>query len=234
MREAGLKCISLSGIPRVFYLSLQHIRKTKFPPTTGNQLPRRPPIAPPRVRRVATQHRRHPVRPLSSSSSPPLLTLSSPPPHSLPTPSNIADITGPRAWSLWDSIYTPFSSKLISKLALSHPDLPITILSSHYGALLSDPPLPPIPGHVKVGRVLTSVVAMACLRAQQGVGLQVTSHVFGLKKSLGEGRDEQRIAGEEWLVTDEGCEWVLRSVDDIVAEVTGGEGSFAVGKESKL
>ena len=33
-----------------------------------------------------------------------------------------------------------------------------------------------------VGRVLTSLVAIACLRAQKGVGPQVTSHVFGLKK----------------------------------------------------
>lgn len=30
--------------------------------------------------------------------------------------------------------------------------------------------------------MLTSLVAIACLRAQKGVGPQVTSHIFGLKK----------------------------------------------------
>ncbi|KAK4695160.1 hypothetical protein P7C70_g8603, partial [Phenoliferia sp. Uapishka_3] len=155
----------------------------------------------------------------------------------LPTPSTTDEITGPRALSLWNSIYAPHHEKLLLKLSLSHPDLPIHILSSHYGALLSDPPLPPIPGHYKIGRVLTSVVAIACLRAQQGVTPQVTSHVFGLKKALEEGSEGEGVRGEEWLTSDEGCEWVLRSVDEIVREVSGGMGSFASlseVRESKL
>lgn len=85
--------------------------------------------------------------------------------------------------------------------------------------------------------MLTSVVAIACLRSQQGVTPQVTSHVYGLKKALEEGSEGKGVQGEQWLTSDEGCEWVLRSVDDIVREVTGGSGSFAAGsgiRESKL
>ncbi|KAM0751483.1 hypothetical protein T439DRAFT_324665 [Meredithblackwellia eburnea MCA 4105] len=157
----------------------------------------------------------------------------------LPTPETTDSITGPRAHGLWNSIYAPHHEKLLQKLALSHPDLPVHILASHYGALLSDPPLPsPFPsGHYKIGRVLTSVVAISCLRAQQGVTPQVTSHVYGLKKALEEGSEGKGVQGEKWLTTDEGCEWVLNSVDEIVAEVTGGKGSFAAGsqvRESKL
>ncbi|KAL8286671.1 hypothetical protein RQP46_004199 [Phenoliferia psychrophenolica] len=154
----------------------------------------------------------------------------------LPTPSTTDEITGPRALSLWNSIYAPHHEKLLVKLAESHPDLPVHILASHYGALLSDPPLPTIPGHYKIGRVLTSVVAIACLRSQQGVTPQVTSHVYGLKKALEEGSEGNGVQGEKWLVTDEGCEWVLNSVDAIVREVAPA-GSFAAGsgiRESKL
>ncbi|KAJ9092763.1 hypothetical protein QFC19_008618 [Naganishia cerealis] len=149
-----------------------------------------------------------------------------------PTPANIESISS-RAHTLWNAIYDPHSAKLLAKLSDSHPDLPVHILNSHYGALLSDPSIsevPPFPSHAKIGRVLTSVVAMSCLRAQQGVGPQVTSHVFGLKKSLLEGggaEGEARLDGQEWLTSDEGAQWVLRSVDDIVETVAGGVSSFA-------
>lgn len=132
----------------------------------------------------------------------------------------------------------PFDAKLESKLAESHPDLPVHILGSHYGPLLSDPE-GERGGLASVGRNLTSIVAISCLRAQTGVGPQVLSHVFGLRKGVEQGthKEEFREAeaeaeGVERLATDEGCEWILKSVDSI-SEAIGA--NFAQhGRESKL
>jgi hypothetical protein len=65
--------------------------------------------------------------------------------------------------------------------------------------------------------VLTSVIAIAALRAQTGVGPQVTSHVFGLKKSLleGGGGDGRVIQGQDWLTSDDGVQWLIESVDEL-------------------
>jgi hypothetical protein len=142
----------------------------------------------------------------------------------------VEEIVGARALGLWNSVYDPHSAKLLEKLSASHPDLPVHILSSHYGALLSDPSATVGAGSAKVGRVLTSVVAIACLRAQQGVTPQVTSHIFGLRKSLEEGsgaQGEDHVEGQEFLVSDEGSLWALGEVDRIVQFVNGGEASFA-------
>ncbi len=71
---------------------------------------------------------------------------------------------------------------------------------------------------------------MACLRAQRGVGPQLTSHVFGLKKSLLEGggaESEAELQGQDWLTSDEGVEWVLNSVDEVSAVVGKGKTTFA-------
>ncbi|KAF2469743.1 uncharacterized protein BDR25DRAFT_334712 [Lindgomyces ingoldianus] len=67
-----------------------------------------------------------------------------------------------RGRALWDSIYRPFETKLVEKLAHSHPDLPVHIINSEYEAV-------------------------ACLRAQTGAGPQVTSHLFGMLKALDDG-----------------------------------------------
>jgi hypothetical protein len=91
-----------------------------------------------------------------------------------------------------------------------------------------------------VGRVLTSVVAVACLRSQTGVGPQVTSHVFGLRKAYEDGSakadGESVVEGGEWLASDEGNMWLLKSVDSIVEALGEGKGStFAPGMiKSKL
>lgn len=135
-----------------------------------------------------------------------------------------------RGRGLWDSIYAPFEDKLVEKLGASHPDLPVVILNCHYGPLLSDPQ----GGRRGVGRVMTSLVAVASLRAQTGVGPQVLSHVFGLRKAVDDGsfRDDLVVeeAGEEereseegvrWLAGDEGGEWMLRAVDRIVEGLGG-------------
>lgn len=135
-----------------------------------------------------------------------------------------------RGRGLWDSIYAPFENKLVDKLGVAHPDLPVVILNCHYGPLLSDPE-----GSKRgVGRVMTSLVAVASLRAQTGVGPQVLSHVFGLRKAVDdgsfrddlaveEGGEEERVSEEavRWLAGDEGGEWVLRAVDRIVEGLGG-------------
>ncbi|KAJ5667900.1 uncharacterized protein N7477_006470 [Penicillium maclennaniae] len=147
-----------------------------------------------------------------------------------PTPENITSISE-RGRALWNSIYRPFENKLYNKLADSHPDLPVVILNSHYGSLLSDPARNT---SAAAGRVLTSIVAVACLRAQTGVGPQVTSHVFGLRKALEDGSWATDVEGEEgarWLASDEGNEWILNSVDAIVEAISQGSGStYAPGK----
>lgn len=83
--------------------------------------------------------------------------------------------------------------------------------------------------------MLTSIVAVSCLRAQTGVGPQVTSHVFGLRKAFEDGsakaKGEQEVQGGEWLASDEGNQWILESVDRIVGALGEGRSSFAPGME---
>lgn len=64
---------------------------------------------------------------------------------------------------------------------------------------------------------MTSVVGSACLRAEGGVGPQLTSHVFGLLKAR-TAQDQGYEMNEEdkWLATDEGTEWVIKTVDFIL------------------
>ncbi|CEQ40681.1 SPOSA6832_02322, partial [Sporobolomyces salmonicolor] len=190
MREAGLKSISFSGIPRAIN-SLGALRAHLEPD-------------------VAAKLSTEPTRQLTPSTVPSVLAS---------------------ATALWTSIYAPHDQKLLAKLAQSHPDLPVHILTSHYGPLLADPFVAAPVGHAKLGRILTSVVAIACLRAQGGVGPQVTSHVFGLRKALEPGsgahEEEDRVDGAEWLTSDEGCAWVIEQVDRIVEVVAAGRSTFA-------
>ncbi|KAK3388738.1 hypothetical protein B0T20DRAFT_101638 [Sordaria brevicollis] len=180
---------------------------------------------------------------LSSSSHPASLSASlSTTPTRQTTPQNISAVHA-RGRQLWESVYTPLDAKLEAKLAEAHPDLPVHILGSHYGPLLSDPE--ERNGLGTVGRTLTSVVAIACLRAQTGVGPQVLSHVFGLRKAVEQGAHTEEFKqkgeeaeGMERLASDEGCEWILKSVDAI-SEAMAQEGSgFAMPmgrkRESKL
>ncbi|GAA5877134.1 hypothetical protein JCM1840_005666 [Sporobolomyces johnsonii] len=191
MREAGLKSISFSGIPRAIN-ALGALRAHLEPDVAA---------------KLSTEPTRQ------------------------PTPSNLPSILS-SAHSLWTSIYAPHDQKLLSKLSESHPDLPVHILTSHYGPLLADPFVAPAPlaghAHAQLGRILTSVVAIACLRAQGGVGPQVTSHVFGLRKALADDlKEEDKVAGAEWLTSDEGCTWVIEQVDRIVEVVAAGRSTFA-------
>lgn len=152
------------------------------------------------------------------------------------TPQNV-DATLLRGRALWDSIYRPFEDKLHAKLGVSHPDLPVYILSHHYSGLLSDPPASERGTLASVGRAHASVVAISCLRAQTGVGPQVLSHVFGLRKALEDGTFREGLEGEseegvKWLASDEGSEWILTTVDRIVG-VMGGS-NFGVVRDAKL
>lgn len=126
-----------------------------------------------------------------------------------------------RGRTLWNSIYDPHSDKLIAKLGAYHPDLPVHILESHYSLLLSDPESTALG---PLGRTLTSVLAIACLQAQTGVGGQATSHTFGLKKALLEddATDEGLSAQEkQWLCGDAGTEWVLQSIEALRQGISG-------------
>ena len=148
------------------------------------------------------------------------------------------DSTLARGRSLWKSVYHPFDEKLTQKLAQSHPDLPVFIIEGEYGALFSDPPAQGA-APAKVGRVLTSIMAISCLRAQTGVGPQVTSHVFGLRKAFEDGtheaEGEPQVEGAKWLASNEGSMWLLEQVDRIVEAIGGGTGtSFAQGFKARL
>jgi hypothetical protein len=132
-------------------------------------------------------------------------------------------------------VYYPFETKLQQKLALSHPDLPVHIVEGEYGNLFADPETPQV-GVVPatVGRVLTSIVAVACLRAQTGVGPQVVSHVFGLRKAFEDGSaatgKEEEVQGGQWLASDEGSIWLIGIVDRVIESLGRGDGtSFAPG-----
>ncbi|KAI5919177.1 hypothetical protein F4810DRAFT_688714 [Camillea tinctor] len=152
------------------------------------------------------------------------------------TPENI-EVRKRDGLALWDSVYLGFERKLLGKLAQSHPDLPVHILNGHYSNLLANPR--GAQKAEKVGRVLTSLVAIACLRAQTGVGPQVTSHIFGLRKAYENGdaraEGEDPVEGGEWLAGEEGNLWILNSVDSLVGALGSGEGTtFAPGIKAKL
>lgn len=166
-----------------------------------------------------------------NSLSPEIQSNLSTKPTRRPTPENIENKLK-RGRELWDSIYLPLdlSEKLLTKLAQSHPNLPVHILSSHYGLLLSDPEEGNMP--INSGRILSSLIALACLRAQSGVGPQVLSHVFGLRKAFDDGsaESEDEVQGGKWLAGEEGNKWILESIDQIVSGIGGKEGSsFAPG-----
>ncbi|KAF8897354.1 hypothetical protein BD779DRAFT_1490375 [Infundibulicybe gibba] len=137
------------------------------------------------------------------------------------TPDNIESITK-RGRALWDSIYAPHADKLHDKLGSYHPDF-ISFIIQSYGTVLA-----PLPGGLKtfsdashiedpdqgnLSRALGSVVGMATLRAEGKVGPQLISHTFGLLKA----RTIPGLSEEDrWLTTDEGTEWVIRTVDQIL------------------
>jgi hypothetical protein len=80
-----------------------------------------------------------------------------------------------------------------------------------------------------LSRALGSVVGTAALRAEGGVGPQLTSHVFGLLKARNE--PAQSLSDEDrWLASDEGTEWVIRTVDRIIDGVGPAEDQDGLGR----
>lgn len=75
------------------------------------------------------------------------------------------------------------------------------------------------PDQGNLSRALGSVVGMAALRAEGGVGPQLISHTFGLLKARNTpGQSEE----DKWLSSDEGAEWVLKTVDQLLDGVVEG------------
>ncbi|TQS33122.1 hypothetical protein Golomagni_06546 [Golovinomyces magnicellulatus] len=186
MRETGLKCIGFIGIPKVIN-NLAALRKAV---EEDAEL----------VTALPTEPRRQ-------------------------IKSDRIDVVHKAAYSLWDDIYTPHSDKLLKILGTSHPDLPIFIVESEYGPLFSspasftlasDPESARVEPEWDVNRLRTSLVAISALRAQGGVGPQVTSHVWGLLKARDSIKpNDAAKAGLEWLTTEEGALWVVRTVDSV-------------------
>lgn len=64
-----------------------------------------------------------------------------------------------------------------------------------------------------LSRTLGSVVGTACLRTEGRVGPQLTSHVFGLLKAR---KEDLQCEEDKWLSSDDGAEWVIRTVDKLL------------------
>ncbi|TFK29305.1 hypothetical protein FA15DRAFT_664232 [Coprinopsis marcescibilis] len=149
--------------------------------------------------------------------------------------------TWARGRALWDSVYTPHADKLYNKLGSYHPDF-ISFIIQCYGSVLAplaggkkcftDTSASGDPDQGNLSRALSSVVGIAALRAEGGVGPQLVSHTFGLLKA----RDTPNQSNEDkWLASDEGTEWVLRTVDKILEGVSTNNGEDSEGaNQAKL
>ena len=141
-----------------------------------------------------------------------------------------------RGQGLWTSIYRPFDSKLFSKLADSHPDLPVFIVNHAYGALFADPPALGHETGAKIGRVLTSIVGCGLSEStdrSRTSGYQPCVWIEeGVRGSELQGEGRVEVQGGEWLASEEGNVWLLEAVDRIVDALGEGKGSsFAPGTE---
>lgn len=99
----------------------------------------------------------------------------------------------------------------------------IAFIIQAYGVVLApfDYPSPHSKEQGNLSRTLGSVVGTACLRAETRVGPQLISHVFGLLKAR---KGPELSEEDQWLSSDEGTEWVIRSVDQIYDVARGEEG----------
>jgi hypothetical protein len=123
--------------------------------------------------------------------------------------------------ALWKRIHYPTDAVLKSKLMAAHLDLLIYIINYLYGGLFSSSDY----GEgTKLDRFTISLFAIACLRVQQGARLQLLGHIRGLEAALKDGpwRSEYRASPQdaiEWLVSDEGCVWILNKIDELVRAI---------------
>jgi hypothetical protein len=137
-----------------------------------------------------------------------------------------------RGHALWHNIHSPFTVELEHRLGKAHPDLPLIIINDQYGSLFADPEGTT---GTAIGSIATSLLAIACLRAQRNVNPQLQSHLVGLRKMCEEslrirGPDAERRESLEWLASDEGCIWVLTKVDEVVGTIEGVRNSTSAPK----
>lgn len=134
------------------------------------------------------------------------------------TDESAAALTAAGGQTLWEQIHQPFASKVERKFSQAHPDLPLFIKGRIYGDLFCNFVCEK---EETIGRVTTSLSAIACLRARPGFALQVFDHICGLKNAWRDGswKSEPHVGSEksiEWLLSDNGCIWVLRKVDELI------------------
>lgn len=132
----------------------------------------------------------------------------------------VATSTPLRGRTLWEQIHYPFADKLEQKFGRVHPDLPSLVVKNVYGDLFCNSVCE---SDRTIGRVTTSLSAIACLRAKSKCApldfeAQLFDHVCGLKNAWRDGtwKSEPGIGtggAVEWLLKDEGCIWVLEKVD---------------------
>jgi hypothetical protein len=137
-----------------------------------------------------------------------------------------------RGHALWHTIHSPCTVELEHRLSEAHPDLPLIIIHDHYGGLFADPEGTT---GTAIGGIATSLLAIACLRAQRNVHPQLQGHLVGLKKmcedrSTKPGPDADRGESLRWLASDEGCIWVLTKVDEVVGTIEAAQNSTSAPK----
>ncbi|KAH8710257.1 hypothetical protein GQ44DRAFT_626645 [Phaeosphaeriaceae sp. PMI808] len=188
MREIGMRCLGLIGIPRTINMLISF----------------------------------HASLPLCVASS--LNTV----PSRYTDASNIESMQK-RGRILWDQVHNPWGASLEHKLQKAHPDLPIFIINNLYGGLFANTERSWGP---KIGRIFTSLSAIASLRAQPSASPQLRGHIYGMRKVWEDGswKSEPNIGPEEavkWITSDQGCIWVLRKVDELVYALGAAQHSVA-------
>lgn len=102
-------------------------------------------------------------------------------------------------------------------LQMAHPDLPMFVIDHVYGLILAHRVKS---STMSIGRLTLSLSAIAVLRVQRHSAAQLGGHIRGLKKAWEDGSwdTETQIGSKEaiqWLVSDVGCVWLLRAIDDL-------------------
>jgi len=114
------------------------------------------------------------------------------------------------------------------------PLLHLAFIIQCYGSVLT-----PLPGDSKayadtsnlddpdqgnLSRAMGSVVGIASLRAEGGVGPQLISHTFGLLKARNDADAELHSPEDKWISSDEGAEWIVKIVDEVLDGVAAEDG----------
>jgi hypothetical protein len=121
------------------------------------------------------------------------------------------------------TILISYVSRFICLLSSPTLLLHIAFIIQSYGLVLN-PWAPGDPAYEprNVSRTLSSVVGVACLRTEERVGPQLTSHVFGLRKSHVDSYNGEPVTeGDRWLSSEEGTEWVIKTIDELGDVVRG-------------